>query len=134
VHVTAHCIIVGNPKKKKSYLFLFGSEALCVTRKLHAEMTTMPSSCPGSPEPLEPGFTAPILARLLVHVPVQGTAKKKSSRKETRTKEFTHCFEATKRNYIQLLNAILEKHHIGTKYHATERRHYGCKMQVPPAK
>jgi hypothetical protein len=42
----------------------------------------MPSSCPGSPEPLEPGFTAPILARLLVHVPVQGTAKKKSSRKE----------------------------------------------------
>jgi hypothetical protein len=97
-------------------------------------MTTMPSSCPGSPEPLEPGFTAPILARLLVHVPVQGTAKKKSSWKETRTKEFTHCFEATKRNYIQLLNAILEKHHIGTKYHATERRHYGCKMQVPPAK
>jgi hypothetical protein len=44
------------------------------------------------------------------------------------------AFEATKRNYIQLLNAILEKHHIGTKYHATERRHYGCKMQVPPAK
>ena len=104
------------------------------TGRLHAKMTTMPSSCRSSPEPLEPGFTAPILARLLVHVPVQGTAKKKSTRKETKTKEFTHRFEATKNNYIQLLNTILEKHHISDKFHATERRHYGCKIQVPPAK
>lgn len=94
----------------------------------------MPSSSPGSPEPPDTHFTAAILARLLVHVPVQGSAKKKGTRKETRTKEFSHRFSATKENYIQLLNTILEKHHIGNKFYATERRHYCCKIQVPPAK
>jgi hypothetical protein len=94
---------------------------------------TMTTPC-SSPEPQEPGFTAPILARLVVHVHVQGSAKKKTTRKETKTKEFSHRFLATKSNYIQLLNAILTKHHVGRKFLVTERRHYGCKIQVPPAK
>jgi len=63
---------------------------------------------------------------------MQGPAKKKTIRKETKAKEFTHQFSATKANYIQLLNTILTKHHVGKKFHATERRHYGCKIQVPP--
>lgn len=86
-----------------------------------------------TPEPLEPHFTAPILARLIVHVPVV-TAKKKGTRKETKAKEFTHCFSATKGNYIELLNTILAKHHISKKFQASEHRHYGCKIQVPPTK
>jgi len=66
---------------------------------------------------------------------VQAQAKKKkSTRKETKTKEFTHCFAALKSNYIQLLNTVLAKHHVSKKFQATERHHYGCKMQVPPAK
>jgi hypothetical protein len=120
-------------QKKKKIVCSYLALKHFVLRR-HTEMTTMPSS---SPEPLQPPescFTALILACLLVHVPVQGIAKKKSTRKETRTKEFTHSFLAMKSNYIQLLNSILEKHHIGNKFHATERRHYGCKIQVPPAK
>jgi hypothetical protein len=92
-------------------------------------MTTSPLS---TPEPPEPSFIAPINARLVVHVPVQGTTKK--TRKETKAKEFTHQFSASKANYIQLLNMILTKHHIGKKFQAMEHRHYGCKIQVPPAK
>jgi len=88
-----------------------------------------------SPEPLEPYFTAPILAHLIVYVSVQAQAKKKkSTRKETKTKEFTHCFTASKSNYIQLLNTVLVKHHVSKKFQATEHHHYGCKMQVPHAK
>jgi len=47
---------------------------------------------------------------------VQAQAKKKkSTRKETKTKEFTHCFTASKSNYIQLLNTVLAKHHVSKK-------------------
>jgi hypothetical protein len=88
----------------------------------------------GTPEPLEPHFTAPILAHLIVHVPMPAQAKKKNTRKETKTKEFTHCFSASKSNYIQLLNAVLAKHHVSKKFQATEHHDYGCKMQVPSAK
>jgi hypothetical protein len=87
---------------------------------------------PHTPEPLDPHFLAPVLARLIVHVSVQGTAKKKTTRKETKAKEFTHQFSATKPNYLLLLNTILSKHHIAKKFQATEHRHYGCKIQVPP--
>ena len=87
-----------------------------------------------TPEPLEPHFTAPIHARLIVHVPVLAAARKKATRKETKSKEFSHHFSATKSNYVQLLNTVLMKHHVGKKYHATEHRRYGCKIQVPPAK
>ena len=93
----------------------------------YAEMAT-PSSTP------EPCFSAPILARFTVHIPVQGTAKKKKTKKETRAKEFIHTFSATKSNYVQLLNTILAKHHISKKFQATEHCNYGCKIQVPPTK
>jgi hypothetical protein len=94
----------------------------------------MPPSRPNSLEPPESCFVALILARLVVHIPAQGTAKKKGTQKETKTKEFTHRFSATKANYIQLLNDILAKHHASNKFQATERRHYSCKIQVPPAR
>ena len=88
----------------------------------------------GSPKPPEPHFTASIVVYLVIHVPIQSTVKKKSMKKETRTKEFSHCFSVTKHNYLHLLNTILEKHHIPKKFKSTEQHHYVCKIQVPPSK
>src|ERR1700722_10970259 len=85
--------------------------------------------------PWEPAeFTAPVLARLTVHVAEANVSKKKTTKKEVRTKEFSFTFCSTKTNYVQLLNMILEKHHVGGRARTTERRHFSCKIQVPPAK
>lgn len=113
-YITACFISVWNPKKKKLFAPIWHWSTSCWDE--HAFWSTMPPSYPGSPKPPDSCFTAPILARLLVYVPV-GTAKKKGTRKETKTKELTHSFSATRSNYIQLLNVILEKHHISNKFH-----------------
>ena len=73
-----------------------------------------------STEAAEPSFSVPVVAHLTVHVTASGTGKKKSTKKETKTKEFTHTFSATKSNYMALLSATLEKHHIGNKLQVTE--------------
>ena len=92
----------------------------------------MPSDA-NSPEPENlPIFSVPIIARLTVHTFTPGNKKK--TKKDTKTKEFTHIFSATKANYSKLLNAILAKHHIGGKFKATERQRYRCKIHVPPDK
>ena len=85
-------------------------------------MTTLVTtvSGTGSPEPFEPHFTASIVVRLVIYVPIQSTVKKKSVKKEMRTKEFSHRFSATKHNYLYLLNTILEKHHIPKKFESME--------------
>ena len=106
---------------------------ICVrNRSIHNSTRT--SSSP-APEPEDSTFSAPIIACLTVHTKTSGTGnKKKTTKKDMKTKEFTHTFCATKSNYIELLNTILTKHHIGNKLQVTEHRHYSCKMQVPPAK
>lgn len=74
----------------------------------------MASSACNNPEPEESSFSAPIIARLTVHIATQGK-KKKTIKKDTKTKEFTHTFCATKPNYLEFLTTILTKHHIGNK-------------------
>jgi hypothetical protein len=94
----------------------------------------MPPSASNSPEPESTSFTVPIIARLIVHVASQGSKnKKKTTKKDMKTKEFTHIFCATKPNYLNLLTTILTKHHVGHKLQVTDRRRYTCKMQVPPS-
>ena len=92
----------------------------------------MAASVENTPEP-DDSFSVPIIARLTVHVGGQG-GKKKATKKDTKTKEFSHVFRATKENYLEFLNAFLTKHHIGNKLRVTDRRRYTCKMQVPPSK
>ena len=85
-----------------------------------------------SSEPDESGFSVPIIARLTVHIGGQGN-KKKATKKDTKTKEFSHTFYATKTNYLEFLTTFLTKHHINNKLRVTDRRRYTCKMQVPPS-
>jgi hypothetical protein len=68
----------------------------------------------------ESTFTAPVLACLTVHIAEASVSKKKATRKEVKTKEFNYTFCLTKANYVQLLNMILEKHHISGKFQALE--------------
>ena len=93
----------------------------------------MASSANNSPEPEESSFSVPIIARLTVHTASQGN-KKKTTKKDTKTKEFEHTFCATKSNYLELLTTILSKHHVGKNTQVTDRKRYSCKMQVPPSK
>jgi hypothetical protein len=86
-----------------------------------------------SPEPDDSNFSVPIVARLIVHVAGQGSKKKKTTKKDTKTKEFTHSFSPTKPNYLEFLTTILMNHHIGNRLQVTDRRRYTCKMQVPPS-
>jgi hypothetical protein len=89
------------------------------------------ADCAGnSPDSEE--FSVPIVARLLVHTNGHGS-KKKTTKKDTKTKEFSHTFSATRSNYLEFLTAVLTKHHIGNKLQVTDRRRYTCKMQVPPS-
>ncbi|KAJ7819995.1 hypothetical protein B0H14DRAFT_2600241 [Mycena olivaceomarginata] len=61
---------------------------------------------------------AKVTAQLLYHIPVtvQGSATgakskpKQREKKETKTKEFPHTFQATIENYHELLKIILVKH------------------------
>ncbi len=63
----------------------------------------MASSACNNPEPEESSFSAPIIARLTVHIATQGK-KKKTIKKDTKTKD-----------YLEFLTTILTKHHIGNK-------------------
>jgi hypothetical protein len=92
-------------------------------------MATSENNTPG---PEDSTFSVPIIARLIVHTTKQAN-KKKTTKKDTKTKEFTHTFSATKSNYLEFLSTILTKHHIGNKLQVTDRRRYTCKMQVPPS-
>ena len=85
------------------------------------------------PEPEELSFSVPIVARLIVHITTGHGTKKKTTKKDTKTKEFVHLFRATKSNYLEFLTTLLTKHHINNKLQVTDRRRYTCKMQVPPS-
>jgi len=92
----------------------------------------MASDVGNCPEPEESTFSVPIIARLIVHVTGHAN-KKKPAKKDTKTKEFVHTFEATKSNYVEFLTTVLTKHHISNKLQVTDRTRYTCKMQVPPS-
>jgi len=77
-------------------------------------------------------FSVPIVTHLLVHITGHGS-KKKTTKKDTKTKEFSHTFSATKSNYLEFLTTVLTKHHIGNKLQVTDCQHYTCKMQVSPS-
>jgi hypothetical protein len=80
---------------------------------------TMASSAGNSPEPDDTHFSVPIIARLTVHVAGQGN-KKKTTKKDIKTKEFSHTFSTTKFNYFDFLTTFLTKHHIGNKLQVTD--------------
>ena len=93
---------------------------------------TMASSTNDCLEPLDSlSVSVPIIARLTVYVSGHGV-KKKSMKKEIKTKEFDHSFSMMKSNYLNFLAAFLEKHHVN-KLQVTDRRCYTLKMQVPPS-
>jgi hypothetical protein len=80
-----------------------------------------------APEPNETEFLVPIIVCLTVHIAGQGN-KKKATKKDIKTKEFSHTFSITKPNYLKFLTAFLTKHHIGNKLCVTESKHYTCKI------
>ena len=81
----------------------------------------MASITSNSPEPEEFSLSVPIIARLTVHLTSQGK-RKKTTKKDTKTKEFVHTFSATKSNYLDFLTTILTKHHANNKLQVTDRR------------
>jgi len=145
-YITALFICNWNSKKIKVvyhylasfvfYLVATPEKKICAYAWLQPTVATcMASSTGNSPEPDETSFSAPIIARLIVHSTASGHGnKKKTTKKDTKTKEFTHTFSATKANYLEFLTAILTKHYISNKLQVTDRRRYTCKMQVPPSK
>jgi hypothetical protein len=93
----------------------------------------MASSADNSPEANVSTFSVPSIACLTVHIADQG-GKKKTTKKDTKAKEFSHSFSMTKANYLNFLTTVLTKHCMGHKLRVTDHRHYICKMQVLPLK
>ena len=60
--------------------------------------------------------------------------KGKKQTKDVKAKTFNHNFFKSKDNYLELLMAILEKHHVDKKHKVTARNVFPCKIQVYPAK
>ena len=115
-----------------SYLSVFGCYSNVFMLICWLSSIAMASSAGNSPEPNDTHFSVPIIARLTVHIAGQGN-KKKTTKKDIKTKEFSHTFSTTKSNYLDFLTTFLTKHHIGNKLQVTDRRHYTCKMQVSPS-
>ena len=90
-------------------------------------MASSTNDCPEPPDSLS--VSVPIIACLTVHVSGHGV-KKKSTKKEIKTKEFDHSFSVMKLNYLNFLAVFLEKHHVN-KLQVTDCRCYTLKMQVP---
>ena len=60
--------------------------------------------------------------------------KGKKQMKEIKAKTFNHSFSELKESYLELLTAILQKHHVNKKYKVTACNVYPCKIQIHPAK
>jgi hypothetical protein len=93
----------------------------------------MPSSSP-TPPPSDV-HSALIHAKLAVIETVAANKrnKKASTKKTVKNKQFTHQFDASAENYIELMNNFLKTHH-KDKYQATVKHTFTFKIQVPPAK
>ncbi|EDR14769.1 uncharacterized protein LACBIDRAFT_305815 [Laccaria bicolor S238N-H82] len=74
-----------------------------------------------------------VVARLTFYK-AGNNGKGKKQTKDIKAKTFNHNFSESKDNYLELLTAILEKHHVDKKYKVTARNVYPCKIQVHPAK
>lgn len=71
-----------------------------------------------------PGHTAGTGAR---------SKTKPKDKKETKTKEFSHKFDASEDNYLEFLRTILVKHGEG-EYNITAKMVYSIKVQLPGTK
>ena len=79
------------------------------------------------------GIDLSVVARLMFYK-AGATGKGKKQTKDVKAKTFNHNFSESKDNYLELLTAILEKHHVNKKYKLTARNMFPCKIQVYPAK
>jgi hypothetical protein len=93
----------------------------------------MPSPSPDDPDPTV--HSALINAKLVVVETVSANKKNKKAltKKVVKNKQYTHKFEDSIENYIELLNGFLKTHH-KDKYQATVDHTFTFKIQVPPAK
>jgi len=89
-----------------------------------------------SPSPLNDSVSAAhsvlINAKLVVieTITANKNNKKASTKKNIKNKQFTHKFEVSKDNHVELLNAFLKTHHI-QKYQATANHTFIFTIQVP---
>ncbi|KAJ7501190.1 hypothetical protein B0H11DRAFT_1713897 [Mycena galericulata] len=96
-----------------------------------------------SPEPDEDGkvHQAKVVSIVTHHTVVPGHAAglgaksktKPKDKKETKTKEFSHKFEASEDNHLELLRTILVKHG-ESQYNITAKMVYTIKVQLPGSK
>jgi hypothetical protein len=98
----------------------------------------MSDSLSPSPEPESPTpqHTVIICSQVTHHTivpPKQGSKAKPKDKKDVKTKELTHTFSPSMKNYLDLLKAILMKHG-EEKYNITEKKRYIFKVLYPPAK
>jgi hypothetical protein len=89
-----------------------------------------------SPSDVTPtSHSALINAKLVVVETVTANKrnKKAATKKTIKNKQFTHNFDISVENYVELLNGFLKTHH-KDKYQATANHTFTFKIQVPPAK
>jgi hypothetical protein len=105
-------------------------------RHIRSQPRTMSSASP-SPEPSDTplSHSALINAKLVTIETIAANKKNKkaSTKKNIKNKQFTHKFDASVENYIELLNSFLKMHR-KDKYQATINHTFVFKIQVPPAK
>jgi hypothetical protein len=90
-------------------------------------------------EPHQPDAAViPVSCHLAYEVNASSTQTKKktkTTKKDTKVKQFTHSFSPMTTHYVDLLNVMVVKHTtLKVKNKATEERMYSCKIHVPPAK
>lgn len=116
-----------------NFSFFFSTRIIIATSTITSHCISMASiaDCTGnSPDSEE--FSVSIVTCLLVYITGHGS-KKKTAKKETKIKEFSHTFSTTRSNYLKFLTTVLIKHYIRNKLQVTDCRCYTCKMQVPPS-
>jgi hypothetical protein len=92
-------------------------------------------SSPPCSDETSTAHSALINAKLVVVEMVTANKKNKkaSTKKLVKNKQFTHNFDASIENYVELMNGFLRTHH-KDKYQATANHTFTFKIQVPLAK
>ena len=89
-----------------------------------------------SADEADPGHTVTIASQVTHHTvvpPKQGSKAKPKDKKDVKTKELSHTFSPSMKNYLTLLRAVLAKHG-EEKYNIMEKKRYIFKVLCPPAK
>ena len=97
------------------------------------------SSNRNSPEPTsQPDAPAvPISCCLLYEFSTTSQLKKKmkTTKKDSKVKQFMHSFSLTQSNYVELLNTMIVKHtSLKVKNKVLDECIFSCKIHVQPAK